>query len=251
MYHVELRQFPHVVRRFNQSQHQVTALAIPWVREEWVEVDDRKWNINQAELTVLEGPQLSMPELAMGRGWRNAQRKSEDITERVLEAFKAESDAAPERTPGQRGVAEPPMSDEPAGAGGPGRPAASAPARAPEPAPASAHTDALGDRETLLADSVGLQVLALLDDAPVPLQRAWRLAEERLSGAPAPESLALAESAVGSLLSRRLIVLEPARDADPGRAVGGLAQEQIEPALRSAESWGGGEAEGAVLMRRA
>lgn len=234
MYHVELRQFPHVVRRYNQSHEQVTALAVPWVKEEWVQVDDRKWNMNQAELTILEGPQLSMPELAMGRGWGAAQHKSKDITELVLSAFRPQVGSPPQRTAAQRGVAEP----EP-----------SAPSTA-----GSAEPQAVPEDQKLLADSIGLEVLALLDEAPVPLLRAWRLAEARMpQGSPA-QSLELAEAAVRSLLSRRLIVLEAAvGDAgDHGQTAGGdVSGEGIDSALRAAESWSGGEEEGAVLMRRA
>jgi len=234
VYHVELRQFPHVVRRYNQSHEQVTALAVPWVKEEWVQVDDRKWNMNQAELTILEGPQLSMPELAMGRGWGAAQRKSKDITELVLSAFRPEAGGPPQRTAAQRGVAEP----EPS---------------APSTAGAAEPQAVRGDLE-LLADSIGLEVLALLDEAPVPLLRAWRLAEARMPQGSSAQSLDLAEAAVRSLLSRRLIVLEAAA-GDGGEqgaeARGEVAGEQIDAALRAAESWSGGEEEGAVLMRRA
>lgn len=233
MYHLELRQFPHVVRRFNQSHEQVTALAVPWVKEEWVQVDDRKWNMNQAELTILEGPQLSMPDLAMNRGWGAAQRKSKDITELVLSAFRPEPGSPPQRTAAQRGVAEP---DPPSQA-----------------AAAPPHAEAASEDQELLADSIGLQVLALLDEAPVPLLRAWRLAEARMVDRSPAQSLELAERAVRSLLSRHLIVLEAAAGEvqDGGAGAGGeLSQAQIDAALRAAESWSGGEEEGAVLMRK-
>jgi len=106
--------------------------------------------------TVLEGPKLSMPELAMGRGWRNAQRRSEDVTEHVLEAFK------------QKRV---------------------------EPAEASAGAGIEAGSQ-LLADSLALELLGLLDAGPAELSRAWALASERLGDAPAAEALALAEQAV-------------------------------------------------------
>ncbi|HEY2718298.1 MAG TPA: hypothetical protein VGI52_01610, partial [Solirubrobacteraceae bacterium] len=86
MYHLELRKFPHTACRFNQSEEQLRAIVVPWARQEWIEEGERNWNVNEAKLTVLEGPELSMPELAMGKGWRNAQKRSEDVTERVLAA---------------------------------------------------------------------------------------------------------------------------------------------------------------------
>lgn len=84
MFHVELRQFPHNVCRFNMTDAELATLVEPWAREQWVELGERKWSPHQARLTVLEGPQLPVEQLSMGRGWRNAQRQSEDVTERVL-----------------------------------------------------------------------------------------------------------------------------------------------------------------------
>jgi hypothetical protein len=72
-----------------------------------VEVGERKWSPLQARLTILEGPELPLDELSMGRGWRTAQRRSEDVTERVLAAASPHAQAAP-----------------PAGSGGPAAPLA-------------------------------------------------------------------------------------------------------------------------------
>jgi hypothetical protein len=95
VYHVELRQFPHNMCRFNLSEEElVDTIVGAWAEEEWIEFGERKWNPHQARLKVLEGPQLAVEELAMGRGWRNAQRHSEDVTERVLEQARARQDAA-------------------------------------------------------------------------------------------------------------------------------------------------------------
>ena len=71
-----------------RAKRRCAAILVPWVKEEWFEEGEQKWNSNEATITVLEGPKLSMPELAMGRGWRNAQRRSEDVTERVLAAVR-------------------------------------------------------------------------------------------------------------------------------------------------------------------
>ncbi|HEX3452144.1 MAG TPA: hypothetical protein VHS26_02500, partial [Solirubrobacteraceae bacterium] len=81
MYHFELRKFPHTVSRFNQTEQQMLALAVPWTRAEWVEVGERKWNVNETKLTVLEGPELSLQDMSMNRGWRNARRHGIDVTE--------------------------------------------------------------------------------------------------------------------------------------------------------------------------
>jgi hypothetical protein len=94
VYHVELRQFPHNMCRFNLSEQELLDTIVEaWAEDKWIEFGERKWNPHQARLTVLEGPQLAVEELAIGRGWRNAQRHSEDVTERVLEQARARQDA--------------------------------------------------------------------------------------------------------------------------------------------------------------
>ena len=95
MYHVELRQFPHNMCRFNLSEGELLDTVVQgWAEEKWIEFGERKWNPHQARLTVLEGPHLEVEQLAMGRGWRNAQRHGEDVTERVLEQARAQARAA-------------------------------------------------------------------------------------------------------------------------------------------------------------
>lgn len=220
MYHLELRQFPHSLWRFNLTEAQLRVIAEPWAREQWVELGERKWSPHQAKLTILEGPQLPVQELSMGRGWRNAQRRSEDVTERVL----ATLEKARRQEPGAVSHAPAPKSSS-------------------EPA--------------LLADSLGLELLSRLDHAPAPLARAWRLAHELFPDRAPSECLALAEQAISSLLQRRLIVLvastadtpdAPEADGEAGELVVG---EAIEPALRDLDSWTAELRSGAIRMRRA
>ena len=57
MYHIELRQFPHNMCRFNLTEQELLAtVTAPWAREQWIELGERKWSPHQAKLTVLEGP---------------------------------------------------------------------------------------------------------------------------------------------------------------------------------------------------
>jgi hypothetical protein len=242
MYHIELRKFPHSAWRFNQTEQAVLAVAVPWVREEWFEEGDRSWNCNEAKLTILEGPKLSMPDLAMGKGWRNAQRRSEDVTERVLAAVRA-ADASPQ--PGPQ-----PEAATPVAAGiddGEGRPAEAA---------AFAAREAPVDSQ-LLADSLGLELLGMLDAQPLTLSSAWSLAAVRLGDASAAESLALAELAVRSLAGRGLVVLSNAGDTQPDGSSPGapvqvaqaIADDRVDAALRAVESWAGGE-HGALQIAR-
>jgi hypothetical protein len=155
MYHVELRQFPHNFCRFNLTEGELRETILEtWVQGGWIELGERKWNPHQAKLTVLEGPHLPVEQLSMGRGWRNAVRSSEDVTERVTVAA--------------RGTLEP----------SPDSPRASPPA-----------TTKAGPA----VEALVLELLKQLGDDPVPLVRAWLLALERHPDRTPSECLALAE----------------------------------------------------------
>ncbi len=187
VFHLALRQFPHNHCRFNLSERELATVLVPWVRGEWIELGERKWNSAQATLKVLEGPELGMHELTMGRGWRRAERSGEDVTERVLAALR---DAHPAE-------------------GETAQPASTRPPAAPQAPGATPETLASPDvaDHALLADSLGLEVLAALDAGPITPARVWRMAEARLPGRPASQALALAERAVRALLQRRLAML--------------------------------------------
>jgi len=97
MFHVEMRQFPHNFCSFNMGDDEVRAIVEPWIRDRPVEFGERRWSPLDARLTILEGPELTLQQLSMGRGWRTAQRTSEDVTERVLAAARqAAANAAAE-----------------------------------------------------------------------------------------------------------------------------------------------------------
>ena len=161
MFHVELRQFPHNFCRFNMSEQELRRFVLDaWARKEWLEFGERRWDPNQATVTVIEGPRLSMPELSMGRGWRNAQRAGADVTERVLEEARRAQES---QQAGSR----------PAAAGG----------------GASADADAE-------VQSTAAELVALLGPESEPLMRAWRLAMESHPDRRPSECLALAEEFV-------------------------------------------------------
>ena len=140
-----------------------------------------------AKLTVLEGPHLGMADLRLGRGWRTAQRVSEDVTDAVLqaamEASQAEAAAGPEAAAGAS-----------AGAGGSGSGGGGA--------LAGGDRGGSGDAGAL-SDPVALGVLddlrsvaSLLGPDPMGLLEAWRAAAARSPGLAPSESLALAEHGV-------------------------------------------------------
>jgi hypothetical protein len=169
VYHVELRQFPHLHCRFNLTEDELRALVLPWVRGAPVELGERKWSVHQAKLTVLEGPQLAVQELAMGRGWRAAERQSENVTERVIaSANQAVASAA-----------------SAAAHGGPATHPAVASTDAPSP---SASGGLLNDPLAL-----GVQIAALLGSDATQLLDAWRATAARAPTLAPSESLALAE----------------------------------------------------------
>jgi hypothetical protein len=251
VYHFELRKFPHTVSRFNQTEQQMLALAVPWTREEWVEVGERKWNVNETTLTVLEGPELSLQDLSMNRGWRNARRRSTDVTERVIAAARAAGATA--RQPSPMGPAvgrEATVAASSVGAPAVGTPADGSSAGGDVASRASSPDAELG----LLADSLALEILAALDTGPAPLAEVWRLAHERLAARPPAESLALAERSVRSLLARRLVVVrQGGRDRGAQAAGGGDADTGVaaasDTALGAVKSWAA-EGDDAVVIAR-
>jgi hypothetical protein len=206
VYHIELRQFPHNLCRFNLGEQELHATIVePWAREEWIELGERKWSPHQAKLTVLEGPEMPLAQLSMGRGWRAAERDGHDVTERLLATAKASIAASAQ--------ARMPLSGSGSGSG-------------------EGHQD-----DSLLADSLGLQMLTRLADGPLPLRGAWELGAAHHPDRTPAQCLALAERAIASLLASRLIVLVSASDERAAPREVDEAEAQV--LLRAVESWTG------------
>ena len=90
MFHIEVRKFPHVARSFNLSEAELNAkVLVPWSEGRIVELGEQKWEPATAKLKIIEGPELRVDEIGMGRGWPNALHRGEDVTARVLAAAKA------------------------------------------------------------------------------------------------------------------------------------------------------------------
>jgi hypothetical protein len=167
MYHLELRQFPHNLCRFNLTEQDLRGLLAPWVLDRPVELGERRWSPLQATLTVLEGPRLELQQLSMGRGWRTAQREGEDVTARVIAAA---SDAA-------RAAAAAAPAPSPAGSS------------VPSPPNAAPIDDPL---------ALGVQLASLLGGDPARLLAAWRQASAEKPGLSPSETLAWAEETLAS-----------------------------------------------------
>ncbi len=166
MYHLQVRQFPNHATLFNLSEQEVRAVLEPWARGKIIAVGERKWAPERATLTVLEGPELGLAQMAMGRGWRAAERSSEDVTERMLAAVAQGPQSAAER---------------------PSTPSAAPPSAAPA-------------ASTPLADPLVLavQLASLLGSDPERLLATWREVATCSPGLAPSEALALAERQIAS-----------------------------------------------------
>jgi hypothetical protein len=175
VYHLELRQFPHNMSRFNLSEQELHALLAPWVRDKPIELGERKWSPHQAKLTVLEGPRLEVQQLSMGRGWRAAERESEDVTAQVIAAAGEAQAATAAGTAMPAGTASPGalLQQEPGGS----------------PTEAAARADPL---------ALGVQLASLLGNDPGALLSAWRQAAAQSPELAPSEALARAEEALRS-----------------------------------------------------
>jgi hypothetical protein len=175
VFHVELRQFPHNAVRFNLDEAELLALVEPWASGRWIELGERKWSPHHARLTVLEGPRLSVQELSLSRGWRNAVRQGEDVTEQMVARA---SESAAEGTAAEATAA---------GAG------------QPRVAPAEVHTGTLSGNRSAADGYSAAELLALLGDDPRVLLAAWQLVAARRPELSPSEALALAEDTLESL----------------------------------------------------
>jgi hypothetical protein len=171
VYHLGLRHFPRNTTRFNLGGVEIGAIALPWVQEKFIELEDEKWSPHEATLTIIEGPLIPIEGISMGRGWRTALREGEDVTERVLaEARQALSDGTVTPTP-------------PPGHNGP-------PVFAQEPAVESTERPVEPPADPL---ALGVELAGLLGPEAPALLGAWREVVARSSGLAPSESLALAE----------------------------------------------------------
>jgi hypothetical protein len=97
VFHFELRQFPHVARAYNRERAELdTVILRPWVAGGPVEWGGRSWEPRKAKLAVYEGPRLAVEQLGMSRGWGNATKTGEDVTERVLDEVRQDIESPPQ-----------------------------------------------------------------------------------------------------------------------------------------------------------
>jgi hypothetical protein len=86
-FHVEVRRSFRRAWAFNLDEDRLRHLVVdPWRKGKPVELGDQEWDPRDSTLRILEGPELSSPDLALGQGWHNAERSARDVTRRVLDA---------------------------------------------------------------------------------------------------------------------------------------------------------------------
>ncbi|MBV9817960.1 MAG: hypothetical protein JOZ07_06365 [Solirubrobacterales bacterium] len=96
MYHLELRQFPHVQRVFNLGREELeTRFLRPWVSGALIEHDDRRWAPERTRLIVLEGPEVDPAELGLGRGWGAITKAARDVTDEAIAQARRGAESRP------------------------------------------------------------------------------------------------------------------------------------------------------------
>ncbi|MDQ6746046.1 MAG: hypothetical protein M3Z27_08570, partial [Actinomycetota bacterium] len=86
VFHIELRQFPHTARAFNLTEEELrTQILTPWVAGNEVTWAEQEFSPGKARLTIISGPELPAAELGMGRGWQQAMRAGQDVTDTQLD----------------------------------------------------------------------------------------------------------------------------------------------------------------------
>lgn len=81
-------------RAFNLDEARMRAEILdPWMQGRTIRLGDKDWEPKDCSLIILEGSELADTDLSMGRGWSNAERNSENVTRRLVDA--ARSPAGP------------------------------------------------------------------------------------------------------------------------------------------------------------
>jgi hypothetical protein len=84
-FHVEIRRSFRRAWAFNLDEGRLRRTVLePWRTGRPVELGDLEWDPGASTLRILEGPALEPPDLAMGKGWHNAERSAKDVTALAL-----------------------------------------------------------------------------------------------------------------------------------------------------------------------
>jgi hypothetical protein len=84
-YHVQVRRPFRRAWAFNLSEPRVyREIVDPWRGGRAFTLGGRWWPPADCEVRIIEGDELSPPELAYGRGWNTAERNGKDVTRRLF-----------------------------------------------------------------------------------------------------------------------------------------------------------------------
>jgi hypothetical protein len=237
VFHVELSAGSRRMHRLNLGERELLeSLLQPWVRGEQIEMGESSWSAAAGSILVLEGPEIPVGRLTMGRGWSVAQSEGSDVTEAMLDRVREEVTAA--AAAGAR---------EAVGASGVHAGATVVGSQATVGVFGSQPgAGALVDAD-VLADALGLELLRSLGETPMVLLSAWRISAKRHPQLPIGVSLELAQRAVDSLARSRLIVLGRADDA----GARDLKDDELDSTLQAIDSWAAGQGAEGLWLRRA
>src|SRR5882757_3988936 len=88
-FHIEVGTGRRHARSFNLTEEELGRTVLdPWLSDRPILLGDRKWKRgdDDSRLKILEGPELTIQDLAFSQGWANAERSASDVTTTVLEA---------------------------------------------------------------------------------------------------------------------------------------------------------------------
>lgn len=93
-FHVEVSSSTSRARAFNLEEAALRRTVVePWVAGLPFKFGEHRWEPRGSRLTILEGPQLDAPQLALEQSWSTALRAAEDVTRAMLEAAEASAPA--------------------------------------------------------------------------------------------------------------------------------------------------------------
>jgi hypothetical protein len=96
VFHVEFRSGHfRSSRLFNLDQRELASRVVePWRNGATIEIEARQWPLAETAITIIEAPRLRPEQLSLGRGWSEATRAGEDVTDHWLAAGREPSAAA-------------------------------------------------------------------------------------------------------------------------------------------------------------
>jgi hypothetical protein len=94
-FHIELRAGKALGRAFNLPESELVERFIgPLLAGRTIFHSDHEWFPEETEVTVIEGPELGIGEIGLGRGWHNAGKTGTDVTQEILTRYRGRGGAA-------------------------------------------------------------------------------------------------------------------------------------------------------------